>query len=171
LPNREPYSSITETHRQEQQCKSCFPLCRCFSISGPAHLQTAQHLFAWIISSRATFCSELSALCSFNETSFKPRAGSSTRLRVEAHWPQSQKCTVSRWGFSSNGAEPSSLAAIEIETTSNWKSLPSEKEYSGRLQCSFTQRASILASDGTDLTGKSLTFQYSRHCISAFFLS
>ena len=54
-----------------------------------------------------------------NETNFNPRAGSKTRLKVVAQWPQSQKCTVSLNGFSSNGADVSSLAASEIETTSN----------------------------------------------------
>jgi L,D-peptidoglycan transpeptidase YkuD (ErfK/YbiS/YcfS/YnhG family) len=74
---------------------------------------------------------------------------------VEAHRPHSQKWTVSRCGFSSKGAEPSSLAASEIETTSNWKSLPSEKEYNGRLQPSLTQRASIQEPTEATLQGKS----------------
>jgi hypothetical protein len=54
-----------------------------------------------------------------NETNLKPRAGSSTRLNAVAQFPHSQKCTVSLTGFSSNGADASSLAASEIETTSN----------------------------------------------------
>ena len=102
-----------------------------------------------------TECSWESRLCSLNDTSFRPRAGSRTRLMLDAHCPQSQKCAVSRCGFSSNGAELSSLAASEIETTSNWKSLPSENEYSGRLQPSLTQRASIQIPTGRTLQGKS----------------
>src|SRR5262249_21183419 len=86
---------------------------------------------------------EFEPCCSSSDTSLKPFAGSRTRLIVEAHRPQSQKWTVSRCGFSSKGAEPSSLAASEIETTSNWKSLPSEKAYKCRLQFSFMQSASI----------------------------
>jgi hypothetical protein len=54
-----------------------------------------------------------------NETNFNPRAGSKTRLNMVAQQPQSQKCTVSFNGFSSNGADAWSLAASEIETTSN----------------------------------------------------
>jgi len=54
-----------------------------------------------------------------SETNFNPRAGSKTRLKVVAQRPQSQKCTVSLNGFSSNGADDSSLAASEIDTTSN----------------------------------------------------
>jgi hypothetical protein len=38
---------------------------------------------------------------------------------VDAQRPQSHKCKVCRSGCSSNGAHFSSLAATEIETTSN----------------------------------------------------
>src|SRR5579864_9289372 len=76
-----------------------------------------QHCLDCHASPRSTERSGDSGFCWFsNETSFNPRAGSSTRLMVEAHRPHSQKWTVSRCGFSSKGAEPSSLAASEIET-------------------------------------------------------
>jgi hypothetical protein len=55
---------------------------------------------------------------SINAT-FTPRAGSSTSVMLDAQRPQSHKCKVFRSGCSSKDAHFSSLAATEIETTSN----------------------------------------------------
>jgi hypothetical protein len=113
-----------------------------------------------------------SALCSSNDVTFTPRAGSSTSVIFDAQRPHNHKCRVWRCGLSSNGAEFSSLAATEIETTSNWNNRPSEKEYKGRLQPSLTQCANIaftftehLCPELADLTAKTLTSQYSLDCI------
>ena len=116
-----------------------------------------------------------SVLCSSNafscsEMSLTPRAGSRTTVMVEAHCPQSQRCRVSRWGFSSKGADLSSLAASEMDTISNWNKRPSVNEYSGRLQPSLTQRASILPQTGkhqcrADVKAKTHNRQYSMDCI------
>src|SRR5260370_24805356 len=81
---------------------------------------------------------------SWRGTSFSPRTGSSTRVKVEAQLPQSQKCTFSRSGFSSNGAMAWSLAASEIEIISNGNNLPSDSECNGPLQLSLMQRPIVL---------------------------
>jgi hypothetical protein len=102
-----------------------------------------QHSFALGTFMPTAVSSGLSLLRSWIEATFTPRAGSSTSVILEAQRPQSHKCNVCRWGCSSKGAHFSSLAATEIETTSNWNNRPSENECSGRLQPSFAQYASI----------------------------
>lgn len=162
--------SIIDTRRQAQQCKSCQLTQSPFLVHPMSVDPGTQQRFACKKSDPGTSRSDEFEpwCCSSSDISLKPLAGSSTRLMLEAHWPHSQKWAVSRCGFSSKGAEPSSLAAKEMETTSNWNSRPSAKAYKGRLQCSFTQRANIPILD-RDLTVKILLFQYSTHCIFVIF--
>jgi len=78
-----------------------------------------QHSFALGILMPDAASSGRSLLRSSIDTTFTPRAGSITSVMLDAHRPHSHKCIVCRSGRSSNGAHFSSLAATEIETTSN----------------------------------------------------
>ncbi len=79
-------------------------------------------------------------------TSRNPRWGSNIRLILDPQRPHSQNCAVWRSGFSSKGAAVSSLAAIEIDTISNWNRRPSAKECKGAQQLGFAQYASMRTS-------------------------
>jgi len=94
----------------------------------------SQQLWVWRTSSSLVATSPMlvaSVPLNATGTTRKPRAGSSTSVMLSAQRPHSQKCAVWRSGFSSNGAAVSSLAATEIETTSNWNSRPSQNECKG----------------------------------------
>jgi len=81
--------------------------------------KSVHHLFTYTISLETQKSSCCFDSFSTREINLIPRAGSSTRVNVEAQFPHSQNCAVSRWGFSSNIAEEASLVVTEIEMTSN----------------------------------------------------
>src|SRR5581483_11010362 len=91
-----------------------------------------QQLFIGRMSSPFPVSPPLSVACaSSSGISFSPRSGSRVSVIDAAHRPQSQNWAVCRSGFSSNGSVVSSLAATEIDTTSNWNNRPSANEWSG----------------------------------------